>query len=225
VNTQHREQVRRLARQLQGVTLLPLSRELLGAVHLHANNRHYGFLMDLARLIAQCAIPDEAGGDLRFRNFLRDRQQMARLFEAFVFNFLRIERGDLTVRREVLAWDASSASDPELRFLPDMRTDVTARSGNKTVVIDAKYYEQTFTSYYDKRAIHGQHLYQLSAYLRNMEAREGPDAEAEGILLYPVVADDVDLEYRLLGHKLRIRTLNLDQDWQAIDRDLRTLLQ
>jgi|GEM_PF-3543589 len=42
-------------------------------------------------------------------------------------------------------------------------------------------------------SVHSVHLYQIYAYLRNLERRGGPDAQAEGILLYPAVSQRIDL--------------------------------
>jgi len=220
----HRVQLLRLSRQLTGVAALPLSRDLFRSVGLHANNRHYRFLIDVARLIHQCALPDERAGGYRFRDFIRERREMARLFEAFIFNFLKLERADLDVGREVLAWDAASDEDPELSLLPDMRTDVTVRQPGRTVVIDAKYYEQTFQQYYDRKTLHSANLYQLVAYLRNMERCPGQDGAAEGVLVYPVTSDSVDLTYTVQGHKLRVRTLDLAKEWPGIEADLKALV-
>jgi 5-methylcytosine-specific restriction enzyme subunit McrC len=224
LDSDHRSQLRCLARQLRGVTEVPLTRELFRSVRLNANNRHYTFLIDVARLIYQCAIPDEKAGGYRFRDFVRNRPEMARLFEAFIFNFLRVERPDLNVSREVLSWDASSEDDPALRLLPDMRTDVTVRLEARTIVLDAKYYEETFQRHYDRKTLHSSNLYQLVAYLRNMERRGGVDAAAEGVLVYPVTAEPVDVSYMIQGHKVRVRTLDLAQQWSSIERDVLALV-
>ncbi|HEU5295785.1 MAG TPA: 5-methylcytosine-specific restriction endonuclease system specificity protein McrC [Burkholderiaceae bacterium] len=220
----HRGRLRRLARQLTDVADVPLSRDLFRSVNLHANNRHYTFLIDVARLIHRCAIPDEETGKYRFRDFLRDRREMARLFEGFIFNFLRTERSDLRVSREVLSWDASSDDDPDLTYLPDMRTDVSVRSDSRTTIIDAKYYEQTLQQYHDRRSLHSSHLYQLMSYLKNLEMRGGVDGEADGILVYPVVNEPLDKTYSIQGHQLRVFTLNLGAEWRRIEVDMRRLV-
>ena len=40
--------------------------------------------------------------------------------------------------------------------------------------------------------------------------------EIEGILLYPTTGSHCDLHYQIHGHKVRVVTLNLNQDWRAI---------
>jgi 5-methylcytosine-specific restriction enzyme subunit McrC len=203
---------------------MPLNRSLFRDVRLHANNRHYGFLIHVAKLILESAIPDEKPGSYQFRDFSRDRQEMAQLFEAFVFNFLQSQRRDLKVGRDQLRWDARSVDDPALDYLPTMRTDVSVRAPGRTVIIDAKYYEQTLQEHYDRRSVHSGNLYQLVSYLRNLEPRGGQDAVAEGMLIYPVTADPLDLTYEIQGHRVRIYTLDLNNDWRLIENHMRALI-
>lgn len=220
----HRMPLRGMLRDLSAVAQVPLSRDLLRQVHLHTNNRHYGFLMDLAWLIHECALPDEAAGDYRFVDFVRNPKHMARLFEDFIFNFMSIECRDLKVTREHVPWSACSLDDPALDYLPSMRTDVTVRRGRQTVVIDAKYYEETFSSYYDSKKLHGNHLYQLLAYVTNMRSSQGAEESVEGMLVYPTVSVSLDLRYTIQGHVMRVRTLDLMLPWREIEKTLRTLV-
>ena len=171
------------------------------------------------------SLVDESDGDFRFRDFVRDDKAMARLFESFVFNFYRVERPDLGIRKERIYWQASSSSDPEFRFLPTMETDISVRNKphTKTLIIDTKSYKETFTKRFDKEKIHSANLYQLVTYLRNLQYRDGPDSEASGMLLYPVIEKPARLAYTLDGHDVLICTVNLAADWKDIRAELRSL--
>lgn len=218
--------LRGLNRELGGISQVPLSRSLFRSVQLHSNNRFYKFLLSICELVLTMGLVDESGGDLRFRDFSRDDKAMARLFESFVFNFYRIERPDLDIRKERIYWEASSTSDPEFRFLPTMETDISIRDKphTRTLIIDTKFYKETFQQYYDREKIHSANLYQLVAYLNNLQYRTGADAEAKGMLLYPVVQRSVRLNYNLAGHDVSICTINLGADWKDISSELRALL-
>jgi len=220
---EHRTKLKRLIRELKEVSDRPLGRSLFREVRLHTNNRHYGLLIDVASLIWRCVIPDEATGSYRFRDFTREGPEMARLFEAFVRNFLKIERPDLSIGSEELLWTAVSQDDPQLIMLPRMRTDITVRSADRTLVIDTKFYENTLQTYFDKRSVHSAHLYQLLTYLRSMEKLGATDTNAEGMLLYPVTSDPIDLRYEIEGHKVRVRTIDLSKEWRNIADDVRSL--
>jgi len=64
------------------------------------------------------------------------------------------------------------------------------------------------------------HLYQLNAYLDNLSS----DPSCEAMLLYPTVDKALSASYTHKGHKISIRTINLNQSWQAIHDDLLRLV-
>lgn len=220
----NRWQLRLLLRRFGDVTDVRVVHEDFRRIRLHGNNRPYLFLMSVCRLVHDCLLVDESTGKFRIRDFLRDHQAMARLFESFIFHFYRIERPDYEVTSDIVRWDATSATDPSLAYLPNMRTDICLRRLGRTLVIDAKYYAETLEGWYDAQRLHSAHLYQLVAYLRNLQVRGGDDAEAEGMLLYPVVNRALRLEYTLLGHGVRICTIDLSRDWAEIRAELLSLI-
>ena len=218
--------LRGLNRELGGISEIPLTQNAFRKVQLHSNNRFYRFLLNICELVLNMSIADEESGNYHFRDFIRDERKMARLFESFVFNFLRTERPDLSVKKEKIFWQAKSDSDPRLDYLPMMETDISVRSKKppKTLIIDTKFYKETFQSYYESETIHSANLYQIFSYLKNLETRGGSDANADGMLLYPVVDRSVRLEYELPGHRIQICTLNLAADWKEIHKELLALV-
>jgi 5-methylcytosine-specific restriction enzyme subunit McrC len=129
-------------------------------------------------------LASEEPGLYRFRHFLRDEKRMALVFQYFVYNFLRIERDDLTVFRKNIQWKAQSSVDPQLSLLPQMQTDISVLSGDREIVIDTKYYRETVSEWHDTPTIHSAHLYQLVSYLMNIKEK---GTKVEGMLLYPTV--------------------------------------
>ncbi len=209
------------------ITAIPLSKHAFRKVQLHGNNRAYKFLLRICELVLDMSLVDEEAGEYKFRDFIRNDRQMAHLFENFLFNFYKTHRSDLSIKKERIYWKATSASDPELRFLPTMETDISVRNvkTGKTLIIDAKFYRETFQKYYDRETIHSGNLYQLYAYLKNLEARGGMDGHASGMLLYPVVERSVRQTYQLPGHSIQICTVNLAANWKEIHQELMGLLQ
>ena len=57
-------------------------------------------------------------------------------------------------------------------------------------------------------------------FLKNIEANGGNDGVSEGILLYPTVNEELDIDWQISGHKMRVVTINLAQDWPNIHNDL-----
>lgn len=223
ISAQLREQLSRLGKALGGITEIHLSRGVFRRVQLQGNNRFYRFLLDVCQLVFESIMVDEATGTRRFRDFIRDEKRMAKLFEDFVFNFYRIERPDLEIRRDPISWVATSSDDPQLYYLPKMRTDISLRDGRRTLVIDTKFYAEVFQTYYGKRTIHSKNLYQVFSYLKNLEIAGGADANANGLLLYPVVDTPVSLRYSLPSHTVRVCTVDLMQAWPDIRAQLLSL--
>ena len=221
-----RLKLRGLNRELGGISEIPLSKHAFRKVQLHGNNRAYRFLLNICEMVLDVSILDEEAGDYKFRDFIRNEKQMARLFENFVFNFYRIHRPDLIIKKERIYWQASSSSDPELRYLPSMETDISVRNKleNRTLIIDTKFYQKTFQKYYDSETIHSANLYQIYSYLKSLEPNGGADAEADGMLLYPVIERSVRQTYELPGHKVHICTLNLAADWKDIRDELNSIV-
>jgi len=219
-----RKQLRLLYRELGGIDDIALTRLAFRRVQLRRNARFYKFLLSICEVVAGSWLIDETTGEHRFRDFMRDPKKMARLYENFILNFFRIERPDLDVRKEKIKWAASSVDDDMLIYLPGMETDISIRDGDRTLIIDAKYYQQMFSSYYESESIHSSNLYQVFAYLKNLEERGGADAQADGMLLYPVVDQHVRLKYEIQGHGVSICTIDLAADWSDLRNELLDLV-
>jgi 5-methylcytosine-specific restriction enzyme subunit McrC len=104
-----------------------------------------------------------------------------------------------------------------------MKTDVTLRSGTRTVVMDAKYYKSALQEHHGVAKAISANLYQLMAYLRT-EGSLQHSIRPEGILIYPVGDNVVDKSFTIEGFPVRIYTLNLSQDWRQIEQDLLKLI-
>jgi 5-methylcytosine-specific restriction enzyme subunit McrC len=221
-----RIRLRGVYRELSEISDVPLRRDVFRSVQLHSNNRFYRFLLSICELILEMTLVRESPGSARFRDFLRDERAMARLFEAFVFNFYSKERPGLQIKKERINWHASSQADPELRYLPAMETDLSVRDKphTKTLILDTKFYSETLQTNYDRRSVHSANLYQLVAYLGSLRFRTGPDSRASGMLLYPVVDRAVRLDYELNGFAVQVRTVDLSAHASAIRTSLLSII-
>lgn len=214
--------LKQLHKSLRGIEELKLSPQHFRLVQLHSNNGFYRFLLNVCELVHVAALPDQGSGTFRFRDFVRDERKMARVFQDFVYNFFRLERPDLRVKREKIKWKASSESDPRLSLLPSMETDISIRKGLRRIIIDTKYYSQTLSKYYDAEKVHSANLYQLMTYLRSTELAD--DEILEGMLLYPTVDRSISSKYVIEGFPVTIATVDLNREWSLIRDDLRALV-
>ncbi len=211
-------------KRLWQINEIPLRKRHFGLVQLHSNNSFYDLLLKICELIHDCYFVDERDGTAKFRDFLRDENKMALLFEEFVRNFYKIEQKQFKVSRKDINWDVTADDEESLSYLPKMQTDIFLDSPERKIIIDTKYYSETLNTYYDKQKIHSTNLYQLHAYLRNIEAWGEDYKNCEGILLYPVVVNEEDILFKIKSHEVRIKTINLNQEWQKIAQDLDNLI-
>jgi 5-methylcytosine-specific restriction enzyme subunit McrC len=180
--------------------------------------------MFVCRLVHSLKLPTPIAGQERFRDLLSDEKIMERVFEEFLRNFYRLKQQEFArVDSGHLKWAAEPVGQSDLNLLPEMRTDVTLRNAQRTIIMDAKYYKDALLEHYGTKRAHSGNLYQLLAYLR-AEAASVKDVKPEGILIYPVGDSEVDQTYVIDGYRVRLYTLNLNQNWQKIEEDLLDLL-
>jgi len=219
-----RARVRRLYRKLDMVSDVRIARRDFGRVQLHRNNRGYDFALRICLLIHDNLMVDERDGRARFRDFRADARQMGAVFEAFVFNFFRIEQQRFRVSRPHIPWHAAEGDATDLLRLPRMRTDVVLESDDRCIVLDTKFYAEALKGRWDLKKVDSGHLYQIFSYVENRSANLPGSPPHEGMLLYPVVDEAFAFDYRLNGHRIRLRSVDLDQGWGGIRGDLLALL-
>lgn len=188
-------------------------------IRLNRNNYHYDFILKVCQILNENLFIDESTGDYKFKDFLREEKAMAQLFEAFVRNFYKLET-DYAVSRDTITWQFLSENQHDLDMLPLMFTDITLLSDSKKIIIDTKYYKEAFKSRFEKQKISSGNLYQLFAYLKNQENDSELTQSCVGILLYPSGHSDFEYSYKYENHKIRVMSINLNQDWQQIRTDL-----
>lgn len=200
------------------VDYIPVSSHLFSKARSGYNDPFYAFLLNICELLHENLQIESKSGKYLFRDFTKDERQMAKLFEAFVRNFYKIELRNFIVKREDLHWQLKSSLE-NVKFLPKMQTDITLINGNRKVIIDTKFYKETLQKNFNTQKINSENLFQLFTYLKNQN-----DPTCEGILLYPTVEHFLSLSYYYNSHQIRIETINLNQPWQKIHEDLLSLI-
>jgi 5-methylcytosine-specific restriction enzyme subunit McrC len=203
--------------------IIPITPSVFQSVRLNRNNRFYGFVLNVCRIIIENVRPSEKAGEWQFSDFRRDENKMNRLFEKFVYNYYSLETG-FKVRSENIQWQFSSPIEDNRKFLPKMVTDVTLESPDRKIIIDAKFYRETLVTNFTQPKIRSSHLYQLFSYLLNQRALDNRTHTAVGILLYPTIGEDYDLKFGFETHSIFLRTVDLNRNWLSIDRRLKMIV-
>lgn len=212
-----RSKLARSARLMPQVAEVELRDELFRRVRIHRNNADYAFLLSVCRLVSGRLFLEGESGIVRFRHFDADDREMGKLFEAFVFGFLRLERPELRVVREKsISWNAVRREGPQI---PGMRADlfVPARGG-RGAIVECKCEKDPLDR--DGATLKSRHLYQLWAYLTNYTRTQPEQPAPLGVLLYATDGRSFGGKYEFPGHPLRVRSLDLAKAWPGLRLDL-----
>jgi 5-methylcytosine-specific restriction enzyme subunit McrC len=201
--------------RLSWVSDVALASNHFRRVQLHRNNAFYGFLIAVCEIIYENILPSEKDGGMRFRDFTRDQSKMAMLFQQFLRNFFDREQSKFNVDSPQFRWRASGFPK-DMALLPVMQTDIVATSSDRSIVMDAKFYVEALQAGQHKTTVRSEHLYQIYAYLHHLRSERPANTTIDGILVYPVVAEELDLKYSIDGFGIQIRTLDLDQPWRRL---------
>lgn len=216
------EELARLCRLFSDIEDLDLTSRVFGQVQLHRNNQFYDFLLKVCELIHRNLLVSEKSGSSKFADFVRDDHQMAYVFEEFVRSFYRVHT-DYQVKREDIRWQWIAADTEAADLLPKMQTDISLSSATRKIIIDCKFTPEATRRHYDAVKLRSAHIYQINAYMDNLPSETLTDA-CQMMLLYPTMDAPFSADYSHKRHKISIRTINLNQDWQGIHTDLLTLV-
>ena len=187
------------------------------ALRCRRDARDYPMLLAICRLVFDDLLPTTENGPHRMMGL--SEENIARLYEKFVLEYYLAHHPELGAKAATVKWDLDEGCQPD-RFLPEMRTDITLRRGDRTLIIDTKYYGQIFQSHHDARTLRSTHLYQIFAYVKNQDA--GHTGKVSGLLLYARTGepDAPDREYSMGGNRIAVKTLDLNRDFRAIAAQL-----
>jgi len=136
--------------------------------------------------------------------------------------------GQKTVKigREDIKWKLSAGSEEAQAFLPKMQTDMCITTDEKRIIVECKYTADLFETprFEGTQKLRSTHLYQVNSYLDNLP-NSALNTSCCAILLYPVATRSFEANYkREGGQSVSVRTVNLYQGWQDIERSLLNLI-
>lgn len=185
------------------------------------NNQSYRLIINLCYLVLSGLLITTESGNMRLAEFLDD-QTMHRLYEKFLLEYYRYHHPEYRANPDMIPWNID---DGVRDFLPTMKTDITLKKGKKTLIIDAKYYEHTMQSFYDVNTIHSGNLYQIFAYVKNMDMNNS--GNVAGILLYAKTQEQItpNVRYSIGGNTIWVKTLDLNLPFEQITEQLEQIVE
>lgn len=180
------------------------------------NNQTYQMVISICYLILKGLLQTTSDGNTKLMDFL-DEQRMCRLYEKFILEYYRKEHPEIKASASQIPWNTD---DGYREMLPVMQSDIMLKQGDKTLVIDAKYYSHTTQKQYDVNTLHSGNLYQIFTYVKNLDTDSA--GNVSGMLLY-AKTDELVLpnnNYKMGGNAISVKTLDLDCDFSEIRRQL-----
>ena len=188
------------------------------------NNQAYRMLVSICYLVIKNLLQTQTDGSTKLMDFF-DERQMHKIYERFILEYYRAEHPEIIANASRIPWDLDDDFD---EYLPSMQTDITLKYEERTLIIDAKYYEESLIMHYNQLKEHSGNMYQIFTYVKNMEGAltNTPHEKVIGMLLY-AQTDTIggfDKEYRMSGNRICVRTLDLNCDFQNIRMQLDSIV-
>ena len=192
------------------------------SMRFNRNNQSYRMLVAVCELVIKGLLQTKSDGSMKMMDFLDD-QKMHHLYEKFILEYYNTEYKHLKVKASASMMDWQ-VDDDFRDLLPKMKTDITLTSGDRTLIIDAKYYEHNLREQFGKVSIPTDNLYQIFTYVKTKEneLKDVPHEKVAGMLLYAQTEEEgaFNNEYQIMGNRICVRTLDLSGDFSTIKGQL-----
>ena len=186
------------------------------------NNRNYRLLIYICYFILDGLLMTTEDGQYKMREF--SDEHMSRLFEKFVLEYYKKHHPKLKARAGQIGWNI----DKELStksILPIMQTDIMLTIGERTLIIDTKYYGGSLQSHFEKKTIHSSNLYQIHTYVTEFD--KSHNGNIDGMLLYAKTQETITPDGQMKmadGNTIYFRTLDLNKDFKDIEKQLDSII-
>lgn len=215
ISSVRKKELRKLLIFFDGVDVLSIH-SINWSIQYNRNNQTYRMLVSVCYLVIKGLLQTQSDGSTKLMDFLDD-QRMHRLYEKFILEYYRKEHPELTANASQIPWQLDDDND---ELLPLMQSDITLRNRKRTLIIDAKYYAHSLQKHLNHTSVYSFNLYQIFTYVKNMEGELSGSTHApvSGMLLYALTDSEgaLDLEYKMSGNRIAVKTLDLSVDFSLI---------
>ena len=223
VKKEKKSKLKQLMLFFQNVQPIDIHTIRWNALRFHRNNRNYRMLLYLCYFITSEWLMTTEDGKYKMRSF--SDEHMCRLFEKFVLEYYKKHHPELKANAAQIGWNIVEEST-DTSVLPIMQSDVLLSLGERTLIIDTKYYSKIMQQQYGKEKLRTAHLYQINTYVTQYDKNH--QFNVDGMLLYAKTKEDVidDTQVTLQdGYKLYVRSLDLNTDFDTIKKRLDSFIR
>ena len=214
VSSQRKSQLKSLMPFFDGVGLVDPFNIHWNTLRFQRNNQTYKMLMNICYFILDGMLLTTETGSYKMATF--SEEHMSRLFEKFVLEYYRAHHKGLSAYPDQITWDIDNTDSAVIAFLPSMKTDITLHKGDRTLIIDTKFYGHMMQEKFDKKTIHSGNLYQIFTYVKNKD--KDNTGNVTGMLLYARTQEEIapDMDAVFGGNRILVKTLDLNCDFPVI---------
>lgn len=182
------------------------------------NNQNYRMLINICYFIVDGVLMTTQKGEFRMATFTDEH--MNRLFERFVLEYYRKHYKHLKANPDMVEWDIYDTRSNVMDFLPSMKTDISLHNGDKTLIIDTKYYGNMTQTRFGKATIHSANMYQIFTYVKNKDCNNS--GNVSGMLLYAKTEEETvpELDVVIGKNRFFVKTLDLNRRFDEISEQL-----
>lgn len=227
ISKDNKKKLNRIILYFNQVDYVEIDKYSFDKINFNKSNYYYFYMIKICQLIYNSQMLSESSGKYSFYNLFDNDENMNNVFELFVYKFYEQELPKKKYKvkyQSQLNWNVSSGNKS---LLPIMKMDTFIKSNEETIILDTKYYKDYLTTNYDKESLISGNMYQMMAYLNNVNATN----DLKGILLYPLpfngepIYESYDVkvvsqEMGAIDAKIQFNTIDLSQDWRKITCDL-----
>ena len=222
VDESRKQAIRQLLRFFTSIDSINMASVRIEQYRFDRNNQNYQFLVYICFFIFQELLMTTDEGPFKLRTLSDD--QMARLFEKFVLEYYRRHHPETKPHEAQVKWNIIEA-ESSTSILPTMHTDIMLSVGERTLIIDTKYYSDSLQHNFETNKIHSEHLAQVYAYVNEYDKRK--TGMVDGMLLYAKTEQDVFPDGQMkftTGNTIYFQTLDLNQNFEEISKQLETII-
>lgn len=183
-------------------------------------NSSYKILINISYLVLKGLLISKKNNQFDFKDYVDD-QKMHKLYEKFILEYFRYHYKELKPSVPQVAWNVDEDNE-YIYLLPKMQTDITLYKDDRTLIIDAKYYNNMYqnNTLYDKDTFKSHNLYQIFTYVKNEDKNN--TGKVSGMLLYAKTDNNEKqyAEYEMGNNKIIICNLDLSKDFNYVQEQL-----
>ena len=230
LDSKYKNKMKRLLMYFNEVKQLNIKEVNWKFLRFNRNNISYRIIMIICRLILDNLILNQNNGEIEFKKYI-DESDYSTIYERFVREYYK-RHYNLNSSASYINWNIDNNilnKGKGENFLPVMKTDITLtdKKTDRILIIDTKFYDKIIKKdeRYNSESFYSANIYQLYAYVKNKDKYS--TGKVSGILLYAKTEDEPDIigDYNMNGNKICIRTLDLNQEFEDIEKVLDEIVQ